>query len=141
MIKFKLIDPQTIDRLPAVEKILSEEAGVVFAYLFGGFAAGRPTPLSDVDIAVYFDSKADLARRKLDLFDRLADALGTAELDLVPLNTAPLSLAGRILQNRRILADRNPPFRHAYESLTRREFFDFSRKECDILLRRYAIDG
>ena len=40
-----------------------------------------------------------------------------------------LSVAGRILQNRQILADKEPFRRHIYESVTLREFFDFKIKE------------
>ena len=45
------------------------------------------------------------------------------------LNATPLSVAGRILQNRQILADKEPFRRHIYESVTLREFFDFKIKE------------
>jgi len=62
-----------------------------------------------------------------------------SELDLVILNTAPTSLAGRILQNKRILIDKEPFKRHEYESVTLREFFDFSIKEKSIFLSRYGI--
>jgi hypothetical protein len=72
---------------------------------------------------------ASLAEVKLDLFDKLSDLFGTAEIDLVILNTAPISLAGRILQKKQLLVDKEPFRRHRYESLTLREFFDFRIKE------------
>ncbi|HEX8948829.1 MAG TPA: hypothetical protein VF790_07715, partial [Dissulfurispiraceae bacterium] len=84
-------------------------------------------------------STKDLADYKLDLFMRLSGALDTGELDLVILNTAPVSLAGRILQHRQVLTDKQPSRRHIYESLTLREFFDFRIKEDYILSRRYRI--
>jgi len=56
----------------------------------------------------------------------------------VVLNSAPLSLVGRILGARRVIADKQPYLRHAFESRTLREFFDFRRKEQDILFRRFA---
>lgn len=65
------------------------------------------------------------------------DIFKTDEIDLVVLNTAPLSLRGRIQRHRLTIADRNPFLRHRYESLTMREFFDFSIRERAILEGRY----
>jgi hypothetical protein len=57
----------------------------------------------------------------------------------VVLNRAPTSLAGRILRNRRVLVDKDPFRRHAYESLTLRQFFDFRFREEAVLAGRYGI--
>jgi hypothetical protein len=59
----------------------------------------------------------------------------------VILNNAPLSLAGRILQGRKVLVDKEPFVRHIFESRILREFFDFAVKEKNILKRRYGIGG
>jgi hypothetical protein len=92
-----------------------------------------------VDIAVYLNETGELAEYKLALFGRITDALGTSERDLVVLNTAPISIAGRVLQNRQLLADKDPFRRYAYESLTLREFFDFRIMEEEFFTRRYGI--
>jgi hypothetical protein len=42
-----------------------------------------------------------------------------------------------ILENKKVVVDREPFLRHHYESLTMREYFDFSIKEKDILYRRF----
>ena len=138
MIKFEKLPPDIQSRIPAAITVLQRDENVVFAYLFGGVASSRPTPLSDLDIAVSVRNTDKLDEYRLALFDRVTDALGTSELDLVILNTAPLSLAGRILQNRRVLVDKEPFRRHAYESLTLREFFDFRVKEEAFFARRFA---
>jgi predicted nucleotidyltransferase len=139
MIKFEKLKADILLKIPEVRKTLAEDNRVIFGYLFGGLAAGRVSPLSDVDIAVYVRDASGLAAYKLLLFDVLSDALGTAELDLVILNTAPVSLAGRILQNKQLLIDKDPFTRHAYESVTRREFFDFRIREDVFFARRYGI--
>ena len=139
MIKFEILPHQIMFRMSDVRKALAEDDNIVFAYLFGGLAAGRANPLSDVDIAVYVRDVGNLADYKLGLFDKLTRALGTAELDLVVLNSAPVSIAGRILQNKQLLADKEPFTRHAYESVTLREFFDFRIKEEAFFTRRYGI--
>jgi predicted nucleotidyltransferase len=138
MIKLEKLPPDILSRIPGARKALLEDKNVIFAYLFGGLAAGRVQPLSDVDIAVYAANAGNLAEYKLALFDKLSDALGTSELDLVLLNTAPISLAGRILQNKQLLVDKKPLRRHQYESLTLREFFDFRIMEEAFFTRRYG---
>jgi predicted nucleotidyltransferase len=139
MIKFEKLPPGVLSRIPRVRETLSRDERVLFAYLFGGLAAGRVSPLSDVDIAVFLNEVSGLAEYKLALFDAVTDALDTAELDLVVLNTAPISIAGRVLQNKQVLVDKDPFRRHAYESLTLRKFFDFRVKEEAVLARRYGI--
>ena len=116
---------------------LSDNHNIIFAYLFGGLAKHKPNPLSDVDIAVYVKDSRRL--NYLALFSEITDILGTDEVDLVILNDASTSLAGRILQNKKNLVDKQPFLRHEYESLTLRKFFDFAVKERDILQRRYGI--
>jgi hypothetical protein len=88
-------------------------------------------------VAVYVKNIKELDY--LELFGNIANVLGTDEIDLVILNTAQLSLTGRVLQNRKVLVDKNPFLRHKYESIILREFFDFTIKERDILKRRYGI--
>lgn len=139
MIRFEQMPPRILSRIPAVREALSRDPKVVFGYLFGGLAAGRVNPLSDVDIAVYGKDLHEAVEFKLALFDSLSDALGTAELDLVVLNTAPVSIAGRVLQNKQLLIDKEPFKRHAFESLVRREFFDFRVREEAFFSRRYGI--
>jgi uncharacterized protein len=139
MIKFEKLPDDIISRIPGVQEVLSRDNRVLFAYLFGGLAAGRVHPLSDLDMAVYLTDTVELALYKLALFDNLTEALGTAEIDLVVLNTASISIAGRVLQNRRLLIDKAPFRRHAWESLILRQFFDFRVKENELFARRYGI--
>jgi predicted nucleotidyltransferase len=126
-----------MEKLPEAARVLEAEHAVVFAYLFGGLACGAPKPFSDVDIAVYVRDEAAAVDVKLALFDSLTDALGTAELDLVILNSAPLSLTGRIIQGRKVLVDKEPFFRHRFESAKLREFFDFRILEDAYFERRF----
>jgi len=139
MIKIEKLPPDILTKLPEAARVLEQDSNVIFAYLFGGLADKVIKPLSDVDIAVYVKEIKDLAEFKMQLFDRLTDALGTGELDLVILNTAPICLAGRILQKRIVFSDKEPFRRHAYESVTLREFFDFRIQEDIFFKRRYGI--
>ncbi|MFA6035026.1 MAG: nucleotidyltransferase domain-containing protein, partial [Myxococcota bacterium] len=125
MIKHEHVSDDVLDRIPDMARLLEADDRVVFAFLFGGLARGGKKPLSDVDLAVFLDGGGDLAGYKLDLFYRLTETLKTDELDLLILNTAPESIAGRALQSRVVLVDKNPAERHKYESLMLRKYFDF----------------
>jgi predicted nucleotidyltransferase len=137
MIKLNRLPEDIIERINLLKDFFMREPNVVFVYLFGGLTKARHNPLSDVDLAVYVKALKKL--NYLRLFSDIHDVLGTGEIDLVILNTAPISLTGRVLKDRVILVDKNPFLRHEYESLTFRKYFDFSIKERDILKRRYGI--
>jgi len=139
MIKYEKLPKNILSRIQNLKNVLLQDDNIVFAYLFGGLTKGEVKDLSDIDIAVYLKDTGNLAGYKLQLFDRLSNALGTSELDLVILNTVSLSIAGRILQNKKLLIDKEPFRRHIYESVTLREFFDFKVKEDAFFARRYGI--
>lgn len=137
MIRFRKITEDIHTRIDALIDLFQNDPNIVFSYLFGGLLKERLNPLSDVDLSVYLRDPEKLDY--LQLISNISSVLGTEEIDLVILNQAPLSLAGRILQNRRVLNDRDPFLRHRYESLVLRKFFDFTLKERDILKGRYGI--
>lgn len=141
MIKFERLPLDILSKIPDCRKVFIDDDNVIFAYLFGGLSEGKLKPLSDIDIAVYLRPVHNIAEYKLGLFERLADSLGTSEIDLVILNTSPISLAGRIIHKKKVLIDKDPQVRYSYESVTLRKFFDFKIKEDMYFMRRYGIVG
>jgi len=139
MIKYHKLPEQILDLLPRAEAYLRKNPKVIFAYLFGGLTKGKPLPLSDVDIAVYLSDNTEYNEEKLEILGKLTQILKTDEIDLVILNKAPLPLKARIIKNKRILADKDRFLRHRFESLTLRQYFDFSQKEMSIFKRRYGV--
>ena len=137
MIRFRKIPEDIHKRIDSLVDLFQSDFNIIFSYLFGGLVKERLNPLSDVDLSVYLRDPKKLDY--LQLIGRISNVLGTDEIDLVILNQAPLSLAGRILQSRRVLNDRDPFFRHKYESLILRKFFDFTLKERNILKGRYGF--
>lgn len=138
-IKYNRLPDDIRSRLPDAAAYLSAHPKVVFAYLFGGMTRDTATPLSDIDIAVYLSEDADPEEERLEIVGRLVELLRTDEIDLVILNSAPLPLKARIIRDRHILTDKLPSLRHQFESLTLREYFDFSVKERDIFAGRFSI--
>jgi len=123
--------------IPNAVEYLNSLPFVSFSYLFGGLTKKGLLPLSDVDIAVFLSPQKNIPERKLEILGGLIDTLKTDEIDLVVLNCAPLPLKMRILSHGKLLTDKAPFIRHAYESLTMREYFDFSYIEKNILKRRF----
>lgn len=125
-------------RAAMVGEALRDEPAVLFAYLFGSRARGTAGPRSDIDVAVYLAGDVDAFDMRLTLMGRLSALLGTDALDLIVLNDAPLALTGRIVESRRVVLDREPSVRHAFESLTARMFNDFRIRERRLLAARYS---
>jgi len=138
MIKNRKLPDDILKRVSLLGSFFERDERVIFVYLFGGLAKGRQKPLSDLDLAVYLETGSNRRTAKLELSGCLSDLLGTDEFDLVVLNDAPLSLVGRIIGARQVITDKQPFLRHSFESRIMREFFDFRRKEQDILYRRFA---
>ena len=137
MIRFKKIPEDIQKHIDLLIHLFMDDSNILFAYLFGGLVRDKRKPLSDVDLGIYVKNVKRL--NFLSLFSKISQILCTDEIDLVVLNTAPISVAGRILQKRRILIDKDPFLRHQYESVILREFFDFTIKEKEILHKRYGI--
>ena len=137
MIRYTKLPDNIGALLPNAVACFESEPDVVFAYLFGSLAKGEPKPLSDVDIAVYLKEDSDVIETKMTLLGDLMDCLQTDEIDLVILNTAPLSLQMNAIGNKRIIVDKAPFVRHKFESLAMRKYLDFSYVESGILRRKY----
>ena len=131
----KLTLPPDLDRrLDGLSDVIAAaSADVTFAYLFGSAATGARRPGSDVDVAVCVAPGADAHAARLAVARACARHLGTDAVDVVLLNAAPISLAGRVLTTRRVLLDRDPFARHQYESLHLRMFHDFRIREHRLL--------
>ncbi len=140
LVPLKLTLPADLERRIAGlgDAIAAASADVVFTYLFGSASTGGLTPKSDVDIAIYLAPGADAHRARLAVARAAARQLGSDAVDVVLLNDAPISLAGRVLGGRQVLLDRDPFARHRYESMHARMFQDFRIREHRLLAERGA---
>ena len=137
MIKYKQLPDNIFKLLPEAVNYLQSHPKLIFSYLFGSLSKGKPSPLSDVDIAIYLKKGDNLADRKLEILGKLIDILETDEIDLVVLNTTDLPLVMGVLNNKKLIVDKDPFARHQFESLMMRKYFDFSIIESAQLKRRY----
>jgi len=90
------------ERLSSLGDVLATASSdIVFAYLFGSASTGQLTGQSDVDVAIYCAPGSDCHAARLAATRAASKHLGTDALDVVVLNTAPISLAGRWRQAER----------------------------------------
>jgi predicted nucleotidyltransferase len=75
--------------------------------LFGSYAIGKPTDLSDMDLA-YITNKELSFDQELELICYFNRTLHTDEIDLVSFNKAPLPLQYKILCEGKIIFSKNP---------------------------------
>ncbi|MBS1253289.1 MAG: hypothetical protein MAG451_02338 [Anaerolineales bacterium] len=102
---------------------------VVLAYLYGSVAEGRPTPLSDVDIALVLASETSLNAyqrfmMELDIEAELERRFGIPDTDVRSINDAPLRVQGTVITRGKLLYSADDDFRAAFEGNTRKRYFD-----------------
>lgn len=80
--------------------------GLIALWLFGSFAKGEATPISDVDLAYLPDevlTKEALDRFQTQLYTVIADTLHTDEFTFVNLRHAPAYFAWQVLANGQVV--------------------------------------
>jgi len=92
----KVLPELNVEKIkPELKELSGHFLQVIAAYLFGSYAGGRPTPLSDVDIGILLvNNLSDMESFKIEmhLLGKLQKILGTDNIDLVVLNKAPLPI-------------------------------------------------
>lgn len=118
-----------VDLLEKLERFIhqiSEEYSIEFTYLFGSFATETENKESDIDIAIMFQEKYEGKREvivKGNIIDRGMKHFQN-RIDVVSLHRASPLLKYQIVKNGIVLKESKK--RAEFESLTVREYFDFS---------------
>lgn len=104
---------------------------VAFAYLFGSHAVGTATDRSDVDVAVHLapGTRVDTLDLRLRVAARLERLAGVGPVEVIVLDEAPLTLAGRVREHGRLIYCRDHVQRVRYESRIGRMYHDFQIHE------------
>lgn len=111
--------------LPEIIKVFKKN-GAVFAYLFGSYAKGRVTKLSDIDFAVYLKNYSDSFDIQLKIMDQLGGILKIEKIDVVILNEAPPLLAHQAATSGKVILDKDPELRFSFEGKTLQTIEDTS---------------
>ncbi|MBM3236624.1 DUF86 domain-containing protein [Candidatus Poribacteria bacterium] len=98
-------------KLPFIEKIAETFDNLLALWLFGSYAKGNQTPLSDIDIAYLpVDGLESSCVEELDkkLYNRLSRLFETDDISLVNLRDTPLNLIFSALKEGKVLFCRAP---------------------------------
>jgi len=99
---------------------------IAFAYLVGSQASGRTTPLSDVDVAVYFSRPKDkLMGLASGLSAGLQASLGRPDVDVIELNRAGIPVLSMIMKNAMPLMIKNIETERNFRNITYQKIVDF----------------
>jgi hypothetical protein len=103
---------------------------VVAVYLFGSYARRKADHLSDLDIALLL--RPDLPREAmwrlgLRLDVEVCDVLGTDDVDVIVLNTAPLEAQFEVIRTGILLHSNDEGIRTEYEVLMMSAYWDFKK--------------
>lgn len=118
----------------------AQQSEVVAVYLFGSYASGCISHLSDVDIAILFShhlSKEAMSETYDDYYHLICQRLKTNEVDLLILNEVPLSFAYEIIKEGKIIYVRDENELKDFQERVTRHYLDtaFLRKEHQFHLR------
>lgn len=130
MIKFRKIEHNVRKLLPKAVEYLQACPEVSVAYLFGSRAQGIDRPLADIDLAVLLKDglvKERIWRLEDTIAVDLARVLGTDEIDLVCLNTAPLRMKYEVVVKGQVLCSTDETTRAEFESYVLRRYWDFQK--------------
>lgn len=122
---------------------LTADERVIFAYLFGSYATGEAIgSRSDVDVGVYVTEPADFDTR-LRFIGIATTALKRDDVDLLLVNTAPLTLAFEILKGR-LLVCKDEGERVEAEAMIMSRYHDrvyHMRRHLDLAMKRIRERG
>lgn len=113
----------TFTHMQRLKDFLEEKSEIQFAYLFGSYAKGKETKLSDIDVAVYLSKFSDLFSCRMRLMEEVSREMGKHSIDLIVLNDSPLILQYEIIRHGKILKD-NKPQRINFETRIIRNYLD-----------------
>ncbi|MBT9159917.1 MAG: type VII toxin-antitoxin system MntA family adenylyltransferase antitoxin [Dehalococcoidia bacterium] len=134
--------PLNFEKLEPLIGEVCERYGLSLFYLFGSYASGQTSKLSDLDVAVLREQGLELDRL-LDLTGELQEIFEEEAVDLVDLRKAPLTLIHRVLKEGKCLYARD--LRTKIENEVRWEslYLDTEplRRESFEALKRRLADG
>ena len=114
--------------LPEIASGIFSKYPVMFAYLYGSYAAGIVHPHSDLDIGIYIENLQENMHLELELslsleFDNLLKTKAASEVRII--NKLPLVILGDIVTEGVLIYSRDEILRVDFETSVRSSYFDF----------------
>ena len=104
--KLQLLPEDVAERIEKLPVQLADVKGLAALWLFGSWARGEATPVSDVDLA--YLPAADGDGFDAGLYRVVTEVLGTDEVTLADIRTLPATVAWQVVAEGRLLVLRDP---------------------------------
>ena len=127
MIKFKKIDFDVTPYLEKLPELLGKYPEIIVAYLFGSYATGKITPLSDIDIAYLIDSDIfykDYLDKELTIDSEISHLLRTDEVACILLNKTPVSFQYHVISLGKKIYCKDEILKASYEASVVSRYLD-----------------
>lgn len=113
--------------LQPLEVVMKRHHSILFAYLFGSYAVGEQTAMSDIDIAVFVENEKGISfNEKLLLHGDCCRVLKRNDVDILVLNTTKnLFLLEDIICDGKIIYNRDQDLLDEFELKTLHAIYDF----------------
>ena len=102
----KKLPADVMSRIPKLVNQVAADKQITALYAFGGLAADRLKPLSDLDFAVLLTTNLTRKQRfekQTVLINEFTSTLATEEMDLVVLNDAPVRFSHQVIKSGKLL--------------------------------------
>ncbi len=107
--------------IPKLTEYLSKRPDIAAAYIFGSYGTEYQTPLSDVDIGVLFvGNKKPNIDIILEISSILTEITGEEDINMVVLNTAPITLQYEVVSKGKVLFKKSTYLEDFHEYLFKR---------------------
>ena len=119
---------ELIKNLKRIAQRVFKDTPVLFAYLYGSYAAGLSHSFSDLDVGIYVPPMSTKDKMNLEMSLALTIDKGLerkVNSDVRTVNGLPLAVAGEIVTKGMIIYCRDDKIRIDYETVIRSSYFDF----------------
>lgn len=124
-----------------ISSILSLNEEIGFAYLFGSYATGKETQLSDIDIAIFQKMHKSAYEYRITEFkteSELTAKFPGNKFDVRSMNDAPIIVIGTILNEGILLFNNSGEFHLNYTEENRIKYMDYFQVYNSMLNERYS---
>ena len=132
-----------------LKNYFAQQDDVEFALIFGSVAQGKDSPISDIDVAVYFREGEDILKlgdRQIDITCAIMKLYRINRVDVVVLNLANPFLRFQVIKYGRLLYAKDVKVFYKFKAVSlgmyqdTKPIYDLYEKVVEISLRR-GMDG
>ena len=121
-------------KLENLIKYFKANKKIITAYIFGSFGTEKQTAMSDIDIAVLYESDISVME-ELKHASEISSILQTDKVDVINLNTAPVYTRHQVLYSGAKIFERSPIQTADFVENVLEEYHDY-----EFILRKYMED-